>query len=231
MSAFFDCMGSRTIDEGESDDAVLGETAAKVLKSAFELLRSAGADIIDVSDVFPAAVTGRRQEDTGSEEQDLSGPGEEVMCQGFRARLDRYLSDCRDIPVKNLHELIIWNREHPEAIPYGQDYLERLEDIRRPVMNPSFISHRMSDLGVCGEKGVWEAFERYELNALILPGLAGQGIAATAGNPTISIPAGYTEETGPVGLNLVGDIMCDAELLRIARACEKVLPHVPAPKL
>ena len=230
--SLFDCMGSRTVDERGEDEAGLEKLAAGVVRDALERLKNAGARIIDVSELFPVCpADGNPETDIRRDEPDLLSSGEEVMCQGFRARFDRYLSDCGDIPVNNLQELITWNREHPKAIPYGQDYLERLADIRRPVMNREFISHRMNDLAVCGEKGIWEAFESFGLDVLVLPGLSGQGIAATAGNPVISIPAGYTRETGPVGLNLVGDIMCDAELLRIARACEKVLPGVPAPEL
>ena len=86
-------------------------------------------------------------------------------------------------------------------------------------------------ISICGEHGIWGAFERYGLDVLILPGLEAQGIAATAGNPTITIPAGYSKETGPVGITLVGELMGDRELLRIARACEKVLPSRPVPEL
>ncbi len=241
VSSLFDHMGFRTISNDAAENAALGKIAAEELKKALELFKAAGAEIIDVEDFVPADLIaaadrgpdGKTDMVSGSIDADpaLFLPDAEVMCQGFKARFDRYLADCDDIPVHSLTELVAWNREHPEAIPYGQDYLEMVAAVERPVMNRKFIRHRMNDLSVCGEKGIWEVMERCQLNALILPGVAGQGIAATAGNPTISIPAGCTPETGPVGLNLIGDIMCDAELLRIARACEKVLPKAPVPEL
>ncbi|MBQ9420927.1 MAG: hypothetical protein IJU30_04150 [Lachnospiraceae bacterium] len=233
VTALFEKMGYRTIDNDKEENAALGRIAAEELKKAIAKLQAAGAEIVEIGDFTPAKLIsgGTEEADTAGRDTEGYAPGGEVMCQGFKARLDKYLSESAGIPVRSLSDLISWNREHPEAIPYGQDYLEMLSKIKRPVMNASFIENRMNDLSICGEKGIWEAMEHYELNALILPGVAGQGIAATAGNPTISIPAGYTPETGPVGLNLIGDIMCDAELLRIARACEKVLLKAPVPEL
>ena len=109
--------------------------------------------------------------------------------------------------------------------------LEYVENRENPIMNMAFVEARANDLDICGERGIWGAFDRYELDALILPGVTAQGIPATAGNPIISIPCGISESGAPVGLNLVGRIMDDYELLKIAAACERVLPKRPIPKV
>ena len=64
-----------------------------------------------------------------------------------------------------------------------------------------------------------------------MPGVSGQGIAPRTGNPIITIPAGYTENGVPVGINLVGHFMGDIDLLCLARSCEKVLPERIPPKI
>ena len=58
-----------------------------------------------------------------------------------------------------------------------------------------------------------------------MPGLKGQGIAPRNGNP-ITIPCGKGDD-GPVGLNLIGHVMGDHSLLKLAYACENVLPKRP----
>ena len=216
-------------------------TEADLTEQALSMLERAGATIIEVKDFLPAQILA--EPDKYPERLDY-----EVMNRAFKVRFDHYLATQKDLPFHSLKELIDWNRAHPENIPIGQSYLEMVAALCEvpvptagdkttaahsidPVTTPEFVRARMNDLDICGTRGVWGAFENYGLDVLILPGLAAQGIAATAGNPTITIPAGYSEATGPVGITLVGELMGDCELLRIASACEKVLPPRPIPKL
>ena len=45
-----------------------------------------------------------------------------------------------------------------------------------------------------------------------------------SGQPAISVPCGFTEEGGPVGLQIVGPRGADALVLRAARAFERANP-------
>ena len=196
----------------------------EVLEAAVKMLKAAGADIIDAEGFLHA-------EALEEPEKHTERLNDVVMCDGFKVRLNHYLAKQKDLPFRSLAELIVWNKEHPEAIPIGQDYLEYVENREDPIMNMAFVEARANDLDICGERGIWGAMDRYELDALILPGVTAQGIPATVGNPIISIPCGISESDAPVGLNLVGRIMDDHELLKIAAACEKVLPKRPIPKV
>ena len=52
------------------------------------------------------------------------------------------------------------------------------------------------------------------------------------GHPALSVPAGFTANGLPVGLQLVGRLRSDTDLLRLARAIELSQPwgdHVPPP--
>ena len=53
---------------------------------------------------------------------------------------------------------------------------------------------------------------------------------SVAGIPGISLPAALTQGGLPLGFELDGPEGSDARLLAIARAVEKVLPRMPAPK-
>ena len=196
----------------------------EVLEAAVKMLEEAGAVIIDIEGFLHA-------EALEEPEKHAERLNDVVMCDGFKVRLNHYLAKQKDLPFRSLAELIAWNKEHPEAIPIGQDYLEYVENREDPIMNMAFVEARANDLDICGERGIWGAMDRYELDALILPGVTAQGIPATAGNPIISIPCGISESDAPVGLNLVGRIMDDHELLKIAAACERVLPKRPIPKV
>ena len=205
--------------------ANMGVTARSCTDRALDVFRLNGARIVEVENFLPAQIL-------SSPNQHPERLGSEVMDRAFKVRFDHYLSRQKDLPFGSLKELIAWNKEHPECIPLGQGYLELIESLGdQAVMAPEFTAARMNDLDICGTRGIWGAMEHYRLDALILPGLDGQAIAATAGNPTITIPVGYGKETGPVGITLVGELMGDRELLRIARACEKLLPKRPLPEM
>jgi len=203
----------------------MGVTARSCTDRALDVFRLNGARIVEVENFLPAQIL-------SSPNQHPERLDREVMNRAFKVRFDHYLSKQRDLPFGSLKELIAWNSGHPECIPLGQEYLEFIESLGdQAVMAPEFTAARMNDLDICGTRGIWGAMEHYRLDALILPGLDGQAIAATAGNPTITIPVGYGKETGPVGITLVGELMGDRELLRIARACEKLLPKRPLPEM
>lgn len=197
---------------------------ADVIETALDILREAGADVVEVEGFLHA-------EALAAPDRYKERLNDTVMCDGFKVRLGHYFAKQRDLPFNSLTELIAWNREHPEVIPIGQDYLEYVDDREAPIMNMAFIEARVNDLDICGRRGIWGAMDKYGLDALILPGVEAQGIPATAGNPVISIPAGISVSGAPVGLNLTGRIMADHELLKIAAACERVLPKRPVPKM
>jgi amidase len=55
-------------------------------------------------------------------------------------------------------------------------------------------------------------------------------IITPTGCPAISVPAGFTDDGLPVGLQLVARVGCDRELLEIASAIESASPHRKAPQ-
>ena len=208
------------VREGYMD--MLKEDERAVIENAAERFKNAGAEIVEVEGFIHAQTVAHPNK--YKERLD-----DKVMCDGFKVRLDYYLSRQQDLPFNNLKGLLEWNRQHPECIPIGQDYLEYIEDREDPIKNTEFIKARLNDIDICKTRGIDGALEKYKLDALILPGVSAQGIPATAGNPLISIPAGLSQSGAPVGINLAGAMMKDHELLIIAAACEGLLPKRPIP--
>lgn len=196
----------------------LSEESRKITEKAFEILKENGAVLIDVYDFMPAKL---RLEPEKYEQLTSTS-----MKHSFKARFNHYLSQTDDIPAKTLSEIISWNKAHPYAIPYGQDYFEEIDNIKQPFITDNYFNERQKDIYICGENGVDGALNKYNLDALIMPGLKGQGIAPRNGNPIITIPCGKGDD-GPVGLNLIGHVMGDHSLLKLAYACENVLPKRP----
>ena len=55
-------------------------------------------------------------------------------------------------------------------------------------------------------------------------------LSATTGLPSMSIPAGFTDDGLPVGMELLGDAWTEPELLRVAFAYEQAIhPRRPPP--
>jgi amidase len=55
--------------------------------------------------------------------------------------------------------------------------------------------------------------------------------ASNSGLPSISVPAGWTADELPVGIELLGRAWSEAQLLRIAYAFEQATHHRRSPKL
>jgi amidase len=54
-------------------------------------------------------------------------------------------------------------------------------------------------------------------------------LANLTGQPSIVLPCGFSKDGLPIGLQLVGKRWCEAKLLGVARAVEKLLPPCPVP--
>ena len=195
------------------------------MEQALCLLRQGGAEVLDdIPDFLPGLILAGE-----SQEAPVTGT---VMEQGFLVRLNDYLGHLGDdVPAHSLEALLKWNAAHPETIPYGQDYLEKIASCKHPLLEKTFWEARKRDLDVCDRRGIGAAFQKYHLDAIVFPGVAGQGIAPRAGNPILTLPAGLDDTGKPVGLNLVGQKGQDHALFLLGAACERVLPRRVEPRL
>ncbi|KAL8837927.1 MAG: hypothetical protein Q9176_005403 [Flavoplaca citrina] len=152
----------------------------------------------------------------------------------FYNNLRSYLSELSNTSIRSVDDVINFNNQHP--------YAEGAE----PGLNPAFASGQDGLLASAATQGIMN--ETYfqalhfchnrtrqgiddalrsspsaRLDALLVPPDVGQTyqIAAQAGYPMITIPAGVHSKSGmPFGLALMGTAFGESELLRMASAIE-----------
>jgi len=204
-----------------------------VIEAALIALKEQGAELIDPADF-----------DTWGE---FDGTEFEVMLYEFKAGINNYLARLGEAAAcKTLADLIEFNEQNRDReMPYfGQeifiqsqnkdaltshDYLESLETCRR----------------LSRTEGIDAVMDRHNLDALVAPtggpawvtdlvhgdhSYAGSStVAAVAGYPNITVPAGYIQGL-PVGLSFFGRAWSEPTLLKLAYAYEQATEWRRAPE-
>ncbi|RSL59416.1 hypothetical protein CEP53_005803 [Fusarium sp. AF-6] len=157
-----------------------------------------------------------------------------------------YLSEVSNTNVKNLEDIVKFNKEfdgteggypyedgkgHP-AFASGQDgFLASLET--KGKQDETYFQALDFCVSSC-RKGIDDAltYKGKKLAGLLVPPQAAQApqIAAQAGYPVITIPGGYSSESGmPFGLAIMQTAFAEAELVKWASAIEDLQKSVDAP--
>lgn len=168
----------------------------------------------------------------------------QVMLYEFKDGLNKYFASLGpDAPVKNVEELIAFNKQDSIESLFDQDLLERAQGMDG-LDSPEYKKLLAEMLENTREKGIDEAMETHSLSAIIAPTgsaawktdpingdlfLGGSSSpAARAGYPNITVPMGWVEDL-PVGLSFFGAAWTEPLLLEIAYAFEQASLHRKAP--
>jgi amidase len=194
-----------------------------VMASSLKILREQGAELIDT---------------TGLPGHSALGDAEfQVMLYEFKAGLNAYFASLGDAaPVKSLAELIAFNERNAdrELKFFGQETL-----IEAQTKGPLTEARYLEALARCRkwsrQDGIDAVMDEHRLDALVAPTtgpahaielLAGDGglggsssIAAVAGYPSITLPAGMIFGL-PVGLSFFGRAWSEGKLIGLAHAFE-----------
>ncbi|QQZ09077.1 amidase family protein [Heyndrickxia vini] len=137
--------------------------------------------------------------------------------------LDNFLAQLPStIPVHSIKELIDFNREHSDrALKYGQDKLEFRDSLSNTLRESEYLLAKIEDLYYARDKGIDEALEKYELDAILFPAYVGSTISAKAGYPSIALPAGYMENGRPFGITLAAGAFSEGVLIKLGYAFEQ----------
>lgn len=152
----------------------------------------------------------------------------------FRNDLNQYLDHFGSEEIQNLQDIVELGLYH-EAVQgalTGSQSREFDGDAYQTAM-----AGRTELRGV-----IEQVFTEQRLDAIVYPPIAetqvftGEGqpgnncsISANSGLPAISMPAGFTDNGLPVGMELLGEFMQDAELLAIAQPYETAMETRQAP--
>jgi len=193
------------------------ENGMHLFENCLSRLSRAGATIIDPCEL-PSA----------EQLQDIRSC---VFRTEFKAALNAFLED-NDAPcsIGSLAELIAWNEDHPDSIPYGQSLLIAAE-ASRGLDNPAYRADRDKDIFLSRNQGIDAALAIHDADILIAPMGAAAKCTGKAGAPVVSIPAGIDCTGVPFGITVFSAVGNDASLLAIAVEIDRLIGHRLIPNI
>jgi amidase len=193
----------------------------RLIEPLLQVLRDGGATLVDV--MFP------RLRDFGDAEY-------EVLLYEFKADLNKYLSE-RGGDQKTLADLIAFNEKNAaKEMPYfGQEIFLQAQakgDLNERAYRIALLQTKM----MTQEQGIDAVMNKDNLDAIVAPsgGLAwmtdlvsgdcgvfeSSSLAAVAGYPNITVPAGYIQGL-PAGMSFFGRAFSEPTLIKIAFSFEQ----------
>jgi Asp-tRNA(Asn)/Glu-tRNA(Gln) amidotransferase A subunit family amidase len=184
----------------------------------------------------------------GAEVQDVAVPGLDDLLAGssvinaeFKFDLADYLAQVPGAPVKSLGEILDGGLIHVDVEPSA-----RRRNAAEARETDAYRRARVKRESV--RQAVLAAFEEHRLDAMAYPvmkrkpALIGESqagsncqLSAASGLPALAVPAGYTTDGLPIGVELLGRAFDEAGLLAIAYAYEQAAsprrPPFSAPAL
>ncbi len=211
------------------------EKVDQVMEEAFEVLRKAGASLIDLDQIIP---------DGGVGEAEF-----QVLLYEFKADLNQYLGNLNpEVEVRSLADLIAFNKANSsETMPFfGQEILLMAQE-KGPLSDEQYLKALKKCKKLSQEKGIDAVFAIHQLDAIIAPadapawkidringdhylmgGKASYSPAAVSGYPNISVPAGYVHHL-PIGISFTGTAYSEPRLIGLAYAFEQLTQFRKAP--
>ncbi|MEC0301669.1 amidase family protein [Terribacillus saccharophilus] len=184
----------------------------ELMEKAFTALREQGAELIEVK------VPEITRESS-------------VLYHEFKHGVNRYLRTvAAHLPAHTLKEVIEWNRINTDtALLHGQDILEASEKTDGTLKQTDYLQDRLADIRESRTEGLDQVMIDAELDAIIFPSYYGCDIAAKAGYPSITVPAGYTEAGEPFGITFTAGAFEESTLIEIGYSYECATQHRKAP--
>jgi len=192
----------------------------------------------EMTDVVLAAVEAMKKEGAEAVEIEIKKlsellEGSGVIGMEFKFDLEDYLEAAGGAPVKNLGEILDRGLYHDALGPIfrtSNDAKENSEEYRKALS-------RRKDV----QKELLGAMKKHRLDAIVYPTLrvkparvgdpqpgSSCTVSAHSGLPAFSLPAGFTRDGVPVGIELLGKAFEEGELIAMAYAYEQaVRPRRP----
>ncbi len=184
----------------------LGYTASSNANftAALDVLRTQGAELVVIDD---------KNADT------ISLTELPLLFNEFKFGVNDYIARVagKGLPVTDLTSIIVYDQQHPDKFPYGQDLLIASDATLGldPVSDASIIPVLAGNQAIADD-----LFTSNNVDALIGLDAPYTGLGAAAGYPTVTLPAGYNGHS-PHGLSFFGPAWSEARLLDYAYAYEQ----------
>ncbi len=188
----------------------------EIFESHLEVLKAGGASLIDVT--FPVDFS------------KLSDDRLQVLLYEFKTDLNKYLAERRS-PHKTLADLIKFNEENKEReMPlFGQELFLQSQS-KGDLTEKSYTDALQKVKRASQEEGIDAVVAKDKLDAIVSPAVgATWSIAAVAGYPYITVPAGFADGL-PVGFAFFGRAFTEPQLIKFAYAFEQKTKTRQTPK-
>ena len=195
--------GARLAYSGTTREG-LDEDRLALFDAAIDRLRKLGATVTEV---------GALAEEAGLAELP-------AIPNDFKWSLNAYLADeLEGGHADSLSEVIAYNDQHPDRLPYGQNLLEASD--ATPGLQP-LATAQAAPARAAAQGAIQAALAEGDAEAILTPGNAHASSGASAGYPTVMVPLGYTEGgRTPMGLGFLGTAFSEPRLLALAHAYER----------
>jgi len=228
-----DANGLRGARIGVVRNKLFGENPAadRIADTAIADMKTQGAVIIDPANVATLGKFGDSEFD--------------ILLYEFKADLNKYLMWLGPAsPVHSLKDVMAFNEAHKDQeMPYfGQEIFEMAEK-KGPLTDAAYKTALARNRRLSRTLGIDAVMTKYRLDALVAPtggpawlidlvngdggtasGPAPSSVAAVAGYPHITVPAGYFRGL-PVGISFLGRAWSEPMLIKIAYAYEQATKH------
>jgi amidase len=232
---FLDPRGLRNARIGVAREGLFGysDEADRLVEAALTQMKELGAVLIDPANIPNLDKFGDTEFD--------------VLLYEFKADLNRYLAALGpNAPAHSLQEIIAYNESHREQeMPYfGQEIMLQAQQ-KGPLSSPEYRKALAHNHRLSRAEGIDAVMREHRLDAIVAPtgappwtidlvngdhDLGGSStIAAVAGYPHITVPAGYSFGL-PVGLSFIGTAYSEPTLLKLAYAFEQGTKHRRPPR-
>ena len=139
----------------------------------------------------------------------------------FKANLDHYLATYAPTPpsgVTSLVDVVAFNQKHTDTVKYGQKLL-----IASAAQPGSREAASEAALGLRTAQGanIDQGLLRDNLDGFVSSGYSLANLGASAGYPSVTVPAGLVRDLTPLGVTFLGTAWSESRLLRYASAYEK----------
>ena len=215
------------------------EKVDALIERSIEAMRKAGAVIVDPANVETAGKFGGCEVTT--------------FLYELKADLGAYLQQRSSSGPQSLKDLIAFGDKHRDKeMPFFQQELFQLaEKNGGPLTDPAYTEARAECLRLASSEGLDATLKKHNLEAIVAPTFGpvmpidlvlgdhlmpawatahwAPSVAAVAGYPHISVPAGYIQGV-PIGLSFMAGAWSEPTLIKLAYAYEQATRHRRAPR-
>ncbi|MDQ0351946.1 amidase [Alkalibacillus filiformis] len=195
----------------------ISEEKQQIMDKAINQLRASGVEVVDHVEI----PTTKHNWGLG------------VMIHEFKNGLNHYLKTVsNDLPVQSFDDIVQYNLKHKdEMLKYGQKWFDEASKTSGLLTEPDYLNELLEDQYLTKEEGIDFTLDQYKLDAIVTPNNVGAAIPAKAGYPSITVPAGFTNEGEPVGITFTGTAFSEPQLIEIAYSYEQASQERREPRL